>query len=232
MSQTFRRYYTGKINNNYPDKSNICGYLLQVSTFFGINTAYKFNNGIFIGNIYLMLPALRNAFSNVHPGNAVRAAALAVSLAFGAVAAPANDVNAGELTPGQRGLVAAPANDAEAGERPSHMMRDMRHYSEDPTERGIGAFINLQANAPVTGDQIGQWIQAQFDGIEDPVPVDYRVNQSRGTTTDITFYVRGVDYELNIEELQTRLIEILNSHRGAWLPETTAALNQPAASQQ
>ena len=198
---------------------------MQVSTFFGINTAYKFNNGIFIGNIYLMLPALRNAFSNVHPGKAVRAAALAVSLVFGSAAALANDVNAGEarsvtLTPGQRGLDAVQGRD------------DMADYSRDPSRRGIGAFINLRANSSVTGDQIGQWIQGQFDGIEDPVPVDYRVNQSRGTATDITFYVRGVDYTLNVAELQTRLIEILNKHRGAWLPETTAALNQPAASQQ
>ena len=122
------------------------------------------------------------------------------------------------------------SNDAEAGQPVLdgvQGMREMRHYSEDENTRGIGVFINMQANAPVTGEQIGQWLQAQFAGIDPPVPVQYRVNQSQGTATDITFYVRGVDFTINVGNLQTELREVLAHHRGAWSPETVSLNTQP-----
>lgn len=148
-------------------------------------------------------------------GFAATGIALAIATTPFASDADAGEAQASTLTPGQRGL------DAVQGRR------DMRKYSKLPNTRGIGAFINLQANAPVTGDQIGKWIQAQFAGIENPIPVDYRTNQSRGTTTDITFYVRGYDFTLNIEELQARLREILAHHRDVW-PQETASLSKPS----
>lgn len=137
------------------------------------------------------------------------ATAIAVGLAFGAVApAHAGEPQTVTLTPGERGL------DAVQGRR------DMRHFSEDTETRGIGVFINLQANAPMTGDQIGEWVKAQFAGVN--VPVEYRFNQSRGTGTDLTFYVRGVHYVHNIDDVPTKLPEVYANHQGAWLPETVA----------
>jgi len=73
----------------------------------------------------------------------------------------------------------------------------MSEYSKN--NLGIGIFINLQADAAGKGDLIGQNLQNAF--ASRGVPTEYHVNQSRGTSTDITFYVRGVDYSLNVESL-------------------------------
>ena len=219
MSSINQNKNEDNIKFKFTDYSIIYRFLWKYCPNFSILTAYFKDLDILSIIRFLKMAALRNNFERESGGTPLSRRGFLRG--FGAAAGV-----------GAFGLASFPANDAEAGERPSHMMRDMRHYSEDPSERGIGAFINLRANSSVTGDQIGEWIQAQFAGIEDPVQVDYRVNQSRGTATDITFYVRGVDYTLNVAELQTHLIEILKSHRGAWLPEATAALNQPAATQQ
>lgn len=123
----------------------------------------------------------------------------------------------------------AQAQDRQAAHAPSavQMADEMDEFSRDPQTQGIGVFINLQANAPVTGDKIGQWLQRQFATITPPVPVDYRVHQSRGTATDITFYVRGYGFTVNVGDLRAELPQVLAHHRGAWLPEQAALNRQP-----
>ncbi len=127
------------------------------------------------------------------------------------------DAEAGEAkaaTPGERGL------DAVQGRR------DMRHYSEDPNSRGIGVFINLQHDATLEqGRDLGDWLKAAF--ASRGVPVEYRLNQSRGTATDLTFYVKGVDFAVNVGSLKEELPQMLAHHRGAWLPDTVSLNTQP-----
>lgn len=116
-------------------------------------------------------------------------------------------------------------HDAEASERNSFDdMRDMRHYSEDSATQGIGVFINMQADAVVTGEQIGENLRRAFAGLNPPVPLEYRVNQSQGTATDITFYVKGYDFTINIADLKTELRQVLAHHRDLW-PTAQVSLN-------
>lgn len=136
------------------------------------------------------------------------AAALGAATLPGGNEAQAQEKQTVGLTAGERGL------DGVQG------IRDMLHYSEEPETKGIGVFINLQANAPMTGEQIGEWVKAQFANVN--VPVEYRFNQSKGTGTDLTFFVRGVDYVHNIDDVPTKLPQVYASHQGAWLPETVA----------
>jgi len=163
----------------------------------------------------MFLSALKDTFTKTIAGRAAGAAMLG-AVALTVVPGPANDAFAqsnGQIAtaPGARGL------DGVQG------MDDMAAFSKKPDIRGIGAFINLEAHAPVTGDQVGEWLQGQFAGVNPPVRLEYRVNQSRGSATDITFYVRGFDFKLNVGELETRLHEILAHHRDVWLPETLAS---------
>jgi len=154
------------------------------------------------------------------------AGALALPLTLASFGPAANDAYAGEAnaatpaatTPGERGL------DAVQG------MRDMRHYSEDPATRGIGVFINLQKDAPEGyGNKIGKKLQEVFATRN--IPVQYRLNQSRGTATDITFYVQGIDFTVNIDDIGANLPTILAHHNDVWLPGKTASLG-PEITQQ
>jgi len=126
-----------------------------------------------------------------------------------------------------RGLMASAAglalaslpggNEADAAEQDSFdKRRAMRNYSKDPDRRGIGVFINLQRDAPISGDQIGQWLQKHYAAETPPVAVDYRVNQSRGAATDLTFYVGGHDFIVNVGDLQGKLDTMLAHHRDVW----------------
>lgn len=136
---------------------------------------------------------------------------LAVGLAFSASASHAQEAasDPSDLTPGERGLVATQGR------------RDVRQYSENSEVRGIGVFINMQKEAPWTADQIGQWVVAQFGAVN--VPVEYRSNQSQGTATDITFYVRGIPLDpVNIADLRAEIPKIYKHYQGAWLPYTTS----------
>lgn len=169
----------------------------------------------------MLLNGLTEKFGGISQdlGSKVRVAALALPLVFGGMAANdaiAQDNQVATAVPDAQKYNAVYGSDA------------MDDYSKDPEIQGIGVFINMQANAPVTGDQIGQWIQRQFASINSPVPVDYRVNQSRGTATDITFYTRGFPLKLNVGELETKLIDVLNHHRDVWLPETASAETSPS----
>ncbi|MGB0696271.1 MAG: hypothetical protein ACPGOY_11520 [Rhodospirillaceae bacterium] len=98
--------------------------------------------------------------------------------------------------------------------------REMRHYSQDPEKRGVGVFINLRKGSSVKGKDIGEWIRNQFAGVN--VPVDYRINQSQGTATNITFYVRDSDYTYNVSSLQDRIHDVYSKYKAAWLPETAS----------
>ncbi len=183
-----------------------------------INNAINKYSALACGKMYSVIGTLRERFSEINIVKTARAGALALALAsFGPAA---NDAAAGEVnaatpvvttTPGERGLDAVQGRD------------DMAAYSKDPKVQGIGVFINLREGSSVTGDQIGKWVQNQFAGINPPVSVDYRVNQSRGTATDVTFYVQDFAFTLNVSELQTGLKTILGHHRDVWLSEQQAA---------
>ena len=99
-------------------------------------------------------------------------------------------------------------------------MDAMDAYSQDPKVQGIGIFINLQENAAGMGDDFGKKLIDGFAKLNEYA--DYRINQSRGTTTDVVFYLRGVPYEVNITDLQDKMPEIVKMQRGAWLPERIA----------
>ena len=103
----------------------------------------------------------------------------------------------------------------------AHAAKDMLRYSTDADIQGIGIFINLQENAMGMGDDFGKKLIDGFAKLNEYA--DYRINQSRGTTTDVVFYLRGVPYEVNITDLQDKMPEIVKMQRGAWLPERSAS---------
>ena len=181
---------------------------------------------ILLLNVTIMsLAALKDTFTKTRLLNAAKVAVVALPAAFMAVSAPANDAYAGQaqtttLTPGERGL------DAVQGRRV------MRHYSQDAGVQGIGVFINLQADAAGKGELLGNRLVEMLANKNPPVSAEYRINQSRGTATDITFYVRGIDFTVNLGDLRDNLDTVLAHHRGAWLPEQTAGLSTPAATRQ
>ena len=171
----------------------------------------------------MLLGKLKKAFTDNWTGRALGAA-----LAFGAVAmpivaipGPANDAYA------QSGQVAtAPSGKAGEVANTFDARRELRKYSENPATRGIGVFINLQADAPDGyGDKIGNILKNAF--AKRGILVDYRYNRSRGTATDITFYVHGVDYDVNVDDLKPKLPQILARHQGAWLPDRVSLNTQP-----
>jgi hypothetical protein len=121
------------------------------------------------------------------------------------------------------------ANDAQAGEAkasaialtPLEMRDEMADFARAPNPKGIGVFINLQADAPMTGDEIGEWIQKQFDPVD--VRVAYHFIQSKGTATDITFYIPDstseenvIPIKVNVSEINARLPEIYQHYRDHW----------------
>lgn len=145
-------------------------------------------------------------------------AAMAVTGALASLPATTSDAYAAEpqtaSTPGERGLDAVQGRD------------DMAAYSKNPNIQGIGIFINLQANAAGKGHILGKKLQRGFAGLNPPIQTQYRINQSRGTATDVTFYVRGVDYTFNLAELKANLGTVLARHNGAWLPERVSSASQ------
>lgn len=164
-----------------------------------------------------MLTALRDTFTakntdGISRRDALRlgaggvAAAVLSSLPFGrnAEAGEAKAATTETITDEQARAITAKA-------------REMRHYSEDPSVQGVGVFINLQENAPADGgEKLGELLKNAF--AKQGVPLDYRVNRSRGTATDITFYVRGVDFTIGLPDLKQRVGTVLSHHQGAWLP--------------
>ena len=106
---------------------------------------------------------------------------------------------------------------------------EMDAYSQNPDTKGIGAFINLRKDSSVSGDDIGQWIRNQFAAVG--VPVEYRVNQSRGSATDITLYAGGFDFTVNVAELEKKLPTIYAHHQDVWTPAKTASVNDAALTQ-
>lgn len=189
------------------------------------NEAYKYISESIIRILFrdiktMLLDRLSEKFAGISQdlGSKMRVAALALPLVFGGMAA--NDAIA------QNNQVAAVPD---AQKYNAVYGRDaMDEYSQKSEIQGIGVFINMGKNTPMTGDQLGEWIQRQFAGINPPVPVDYRVNQSRGTATDITFYTRGFPLKLNVGELVEKLPDVLNHHRDQWLPEATTAATERA----
>tara|TARA_R110002110_G_scaffold407057_2_gene627686 strand:- start:768 stop:1391 length:624 start_codon:yes stop_codon:yes gene_type:complete len=177
-----------------------------------------------ISNIFtyvniMALSALRESFT----GKAA-AALVAGTALFSAASLPAaNDAHAGEP---QTATATQPELTDEKA-RPSHMMREMRHYSEKPDTKGIGIYINLQANAAGKGDLLGQRLVQILAAQNPPIPAQYRFNQSLGTATDITFYVKGVGFPVNMGELKTELGGVFAHHRGAWLPGQVSLSTQP-----
>ncbi|MBP5856692.1 hypothetical protein KAJ83_06710 [Marivibrio halodurans] len=173
----------------------------------------SFCNFIFRRDI---MSALQDTFEEQSEGahdisrrGALRSLALGGVAAFMLASLPgANDAQAGEAkaaTPGERGL------DAVQG------MDDMAAYSRDPNKRGIGIFINVQGNAPDDyGDRIGQRLGEIFEG--QGVPTEYRVNRSRGTTTDITFYVNGYNFTINIDDIKGNLGRVYAHYQDEWGP--------------
>ncbi|ODS24764.1 hypothetical protein AB835_01535 [Candidatus Endobugula sertula] len=154
----------------------------------------------------------------------VAAATTIASLTFSDAAQAENPVTAQpvaatqSLNAGERGL------DAVQGRH------DMEDYSNDTSIRGIGIFINLQGNASFTeGQALGDKLKNAF--ASRGVPVEYRINHSRGTATDLTFYVKGVDYKVNVANIQRDLGTILAKHNGAWLVEN-ASLDSTIAPEQ
>ena len=114
---------------------------------------------------------------------------------------------------------------AEASEQNSLEMRDeMDAYSLDPSHQGIGLFINLQAGATLEqGQKLGDNMKRAF--ASRGVPVEYRLNQSRGTATDLTFYVKGVDFTIGLPDLKRDLRNVLAHHGDVW-PRRTSALTK------
>jgi len=172
----------------------------------------------FILRIKDMLSALRDTFKSQNTDGISRRNALRLGL--GGLAATA--------------LASLPyANKAEAGEAnaatpstPLEYRDEMAKYSRDPKTQGIGVFINLQENATLEqGQELGDWLKNAFASRN--VPVEYRINQSRGTATDLTFYVKGYDFPVNVGNLKTELPKLLAHHQGAWLPEQVSANTQP-----
>lgn len=133
-------------------------------------------------------------------------------------------------------------NDAEAGEAKAattetitdeqaraitQKAREMRHYSEDEATKGVGVFINLQKDAPMTGEQIGEHLRMAFGSLKPPISLEYRVNQSQGTATDITFYVQGYDFTMTVTDIAQKGIgSILAHHQDVW-SEQVSLIAQP-----
>ncbi len=153
---------------------------------------------------------LKETFDSKHDGGFTRRGALGVLLGGAALAA----------LPG--------GNEAEAaGRTPVEMMHEMQDYSEDPNHRGVGIFINLQRGTTIEqGEQLGERLKSAFAGRG--VPVEYRINQSKGTATDLTFYVRGYDFTINVADLRGQLGNVLAHHRDVWAPgqATLSSLDQ------
>jgi len=123
---------------------------------------------------------------------------------------------------------AAHAGEAQAAtlQTPIEMRDSMDEYSENPEIRGVGVYINLRKGSSISGEQIGEWVRNEL-GVKN-VPVEYRFNQSRGTATDVTLYVRGVAFTVPMPRLPAKLPEIHKHYRDVWLlPETAALDTQP-----
>lgn len=108
------------------------------------------------------------------------------------------------------------------GQTSLQMRDEMDAYSRDPSHQGIGIFINLQADATLEqGQALGDNMKRVF--ASRGVPVEYRLNQSRGTATDLTFYVKGFDFTINVADLKRDLRNVLAHHGDVW-PRRTSAL--------
>tara|TARA_R110001606_G_scaffold396832_3_gene571758 strand:- start:1617 stop:2120 length:504 start_codon:yes stop_codon:yes gene_type:complete len=167
-----------------------------------------------------MLGTLREKFGNSNIGKTAMAGALALSVALASFGPAANDAHAGEPQT---------ASVPETTQTPVQMADEMDAYSQNPDTKGIGAFINLRKDSSVSGDDIGQWIRNQFAAVG--VPVEYRVNQSRGSATDITLYAGGFDFTVNVAELEKKLPTIYAHHQDVWTPAKTASVNDAALTQ-
>lgn len=182
--------------------------------------------GVYFGHIsnintyvnIMGLSALTNRFTRK-----AAAAVVAGTALFSAASLPAaNDAHAGEPQ-----TASVPK---EQSQRPSQMMTEMLEYSEKPDTKGIGVFINLQAGtAENTGRDLGELLKRAFASRN--VPLEYRINQSRGTTTDVTFYVKGLDFTINIDDIKGSLGKVLAHHQDVW-PATTASLDGVAPTKQ
>ncbi len=166
--------------------------------------------------MYPMIDALKKTFAKSNLGKKAMAAAVAVPMALVSFGPAANPAHAGEAN-------AATVDTTASGERAIDKARAMRKYSEDPAIQGVGVFINLQHDlSEDIGNQVGEKLKRAFatKGVE----MDYRINQSRGTATDLTFYVRGVPYVINIRDVKSNLGQVLATHQGTWLPEKVSML--------
>lgn len=136
--------------------------------------------------------------------------------AFSAASLPANDAQAGE--PPRTASAPVGAITKEQGLAVVKKMHEMQDYSKDPATKGVGVFINLQAGGtPEDGDKIGGILKNAF--ASKGIPLEYRINQSRGTATDITFYVKGFDFTMALGQLKGSLGKILAHHRDLWPPK-------------
>ena len=115
-------------------------------------------------------------------------------------------------------------NEADAEENTGLMRRELRRYSEDPNTRGIGIFINLQRDGTEEdGERLGNRLREIFAARG--IPVEYRINHSRGTATDLTFYVGGYDFTINVADLASRLGRVYAHHQDIWVHGRATGLN-------
>lgn len=172
----------------------------------------------------MALSAIRDTFKNSMLGKAAMAGIVAIPLTLASFGPAANDAFAGEAQ------TIATQPEVTGEERAIDKARAMREYSEKPDTKGIGVFINLQADAPEGyGDKIGQRLQEVFATRD--IPLQYRANKSRGTATDITFYVKGYDFTYNIDDIGSSLGKVLAHHGDVW-PAKTASLDGAAPTKQ
>ena len=104
-------------------------------------------------------------------------------------------------------------------------MRAMRKYSEDPAEQGIGIFANLEANPPMTGSAACAAVKNLLAQQNIPAESKCRFNQSQGTLTEFTIYIRGVPHEYSINNLIENAPKITADNKNAWLDQRVLTMN-------
>jgi hypothetical protein len=184
-----------------------------------IKVPYFRNICNFILNEPIVITALREKFKQSTLGKAALAGALAVPLMLASLGPAANDAYAGEV----KAATTETITDEEA-RAITEKAREMRHYAKDPDIRGIGVFINLQENAPENyGEKLGDTLKGVF--AKYGIPMEYRVNRSRGTATDLTFYVGEHIVPVRYPDLKSELPRVYAHHKDIWAPKQVSLSN-------
>lgn len=166
-----------------------------------------------------MIKALGKTFKESALGKAAMVGAIALPLTLTSFGPAANNAHAGEAN-------AATITDEQAIGI-ANMHHEMREYSEDRETKGIGIFINLQANASMEqGEKLAAILQNAFKS--QGVPTEYRINQSQGTATGVTFYVNGYDFMFTAGQLKENLGRVLAHHQDEWSPQQVSLNTEPS----